>query len=1086
MTEIAKKRPVQINRRAARVNLYQQMRNQKGRMADAKPDCLWAIEEEEEDDVQDPLQASSNNHCEVHVFPSPLSGDSPTKVSDIDKFFPQHPFDFSLYDSSGQNDDDHSVDQVTDEFAPPSCGKASDKHNPTELTFSMKAVHSRRRHRAKQLSKGQSETSSGDGVEEEDVRKDLFGGAELHDDIQPDSAGAATPVAFSEVIAIPCNHTLARNPKEANAAPQDEGIIHGNEKQDNSTVPSDPILIRDSNGRFRIESLAKVRSRNVASTQPVDDIDRQEKKCVNAITQADKVDFPFSDMNEDETSKKGVLIHTPAISGSRAETKKMSRIQVKLKERIWDRIHRSSLLTNYRLESLSDGADTETQPIVGSRDRSDSETFKNRLAKVNSAPNIPSIGTPKATQSLKCPDIDVAGSWQNQYEIIPNALEKVSQSTVLNTHSVGSQMALKSPSCPEINAAGSSKQQGTTIPDISEIGSQLIATDITPSQNSPDFNATGNSQQQDAIIPDILDKVSHSTDTDTALIGSHQATVLTSFGSRMAEQTLSCPDINAAGTSQQEDATNSDISEKVPESTNTNIPSTGYLEASQSHCPDLSVAATLHQQDNITPDISEKVSQWKRFRNKCQKAFGGSHLRATSTPSIVCSKDGNVASTPLPATYTSFNPGTQSLMDKKDIINSASDEDDDDKDADVVNDDDRSEGQEASMDDLSEASTPKRKQNQSLNQNPNESLQFLLEGESTSTLTLYVDHYGSVTFRILMEDLVNNENVTELKIFRCWDESVEQKRDTAEIRHLFRAIRSLPRLESLQLANFHNSELDGLAVRDWRNQRLKELQIHVCSGAISQRMLRILSEMPALKVLVLEVNETFPLHIVLASTTLESLTVVANNYKMDNLNLMEAFHKLRKNTSLKQLVLEPPMVMRSFKFLAYSLRENIQLEELKVHVLPGDDHESSGAANELARTLQVNSSLKKLWNLNYANVGLTKKSCTSLLTALAGNTVFEDFLFFNEEPAFHFQKQRFLNRNKVDQIPLMPDIFGCRTLATATGSSKKDDGLLDSLVQDYASIGENLFAVGKSINAKGSSIAIGMFEFMDMAFSTCT
>lgn len=493
----------------------------------------------------------------------------------------------------------------------------------------------------------------------------------------------------------------------------------------------------------------------------------------------------------------------------------------------------------------------------------------------------------------------------------------------------------------------------------------------------------------------------------------------------------------------------------------------------------------VQQSNESARDIAEKVSKWKRFRSECKRASFRDHqsnlmpCQNEATVDAVCTSIVHKRPSLLHATRE-VPPNKGNKRNEEEDVFSGIYSDDSGKHKSNNHDDENSSHLEEISEDFSDAPTPKRRQQKRSHQDPNDSLQFLYDDESTSTLTLFIDHYGPTAFRNLAESLMFNDRVSDLRIFRRWDDSIEMKRDEAEIHLLFRAIRSLPRLESLQLANFGKGELDSVSVSAWHNASLKKLKIHVCKGAISNRLLETLAGMPALKELVLEMNETFPLYLLLASTTLESLTVAANNYRIANLHLTKAFHHLGKNISLKVLTMEPPIDMRSFKFLAYSLRDNIELEELKVHVLAGNRHESGGAANEIARMLQSNSSLKKLWNLNFANVHLPENSCKLLLTAFAENTTVEEFLFFEEQPTFRVRKQRFLKRNQGYLTDNLADFFGCRELVGKSDSHGGEDTVLGSLVHNYSTIGKNLFAAGENIMAQGDRMAVGVAAVVEM------
>ena len=299
---------------------------------------------------------------------------------------------------------------------------------------------------------------------------------------------------------------------------------------------------------------------------------------------------------------------------------------------------------------------------------------------------------------------------------------------------------------------------------------------------------------------------------------------------------------------------------------------------------------------------------------------------------------------------------------------------------------------------------------------------------SNSTLKLCIDLYDQSAFQTLMSNLEGNAEVEEIHVFRSWEGKMERTRTMADIGLLFKTIRSLSNLSILNLANFLVEEIHFVALSQWQNKNLHTIQIHLCKGALSKRLLGVLATLPALKDLTLEMAHSFPFHILLNSQTLESLTIVANDYAIDNLHAMEMVQKLPKNETLKKLTIEPALCLRTFKLLLSAINKNVGIEHLHFSLLTGSQSETNRAISELARTLMYNASLKSIRNLNHSKIEVNERTCDAVMKSLSENYIIEEFLVFNEEPRFRDKKMTILKENKMDYgslFPKIPQMFNC-------------------------------------------------------------
>jgi hypothetical protein len=356
---------------------------------------------------------------------------------------------------------------------------------------------------------------------------------------------------------------------------------------------------------------------------------------------------------------------------------------------------------------------------------------------------------------------------------------------------------------------------------------------------------------------------------------------------------------------------------------------------------------------------------------------------------------------------------------------------------------------------------------------------------SNCMLKLCIDLYEESAFQTLMSNLEGNAEVKEIHVFRSWDGKMERTRTTADIGLLFKTIRSLSNLSMLNLANFLVEEIQFVALSQWQNKNLHTIRIHLCKGALSKRLLYVLATLPALKDLTLEMAHSFPLHILLSSQTLESLTIVANDYTIDNLHAMEMVQKLPKNETLKKLTIEPAFCLRTFKLLLSALSKNIGIEYLQFSLLPGNQADTNRAISELARTLMSNASLKSIRNLNHSKVKVNERTCDAVMKSLSENYIIEEFLVFNEEPWFRDRKITILKENKMEYeslFPQIPQMFNCGNKNTSSvivddSVNVSDDS--QSVAQSVAhSVSASLVSIGDNVKSQAERVTSGALDYV--------
>ena len=345
------------------------------------------------------------------------------------------------------------------------------------------------------------------------------------------------------------------------------------------------------------------------------------------------------------------------------------------------------------------------------------------------------------------------------------------------------------------------------------------------------------------------------------------------------------------------------------------------------------------------------------------------------------------------------------------------------------------------------------------------------------SLKLCIDLYEASAFQTLMSNLEGNLQVEELHVFRSWDDEDDRTRTTEDISLLFKTIRSFSNLKMLNLANFFVEEIHFVDINKCENKKLQTIRIHLCRGALSKRLLYILSKLPSLKDLSLEMNESFSVHLLLNSSTLESLTIVANGFSIDNLHANELIQKLPKNETLKKLTIEPPLQLRTFRLLAAALAKNTGIGYIRFSLIPGNQVDTNRAMNELANTLLDNATLKSIRNLSHSKIEINDQTSDAVMKALSENYIIEDFLVFNEEQWFRERKRKILKENKMEFDSILPPMFACGN--DAEDYPDESVNKKNSLVGDPShAVSDGLSSIGDSVKSQAQRVASGALDFV--------
>lgn len=232
---------------------------------------------------------------------------------------------------------------------------------------------------------------------------------------------------------------------------------------------------------------------------------------------------------------------------------------------------------------------------------------------------------------------------------------------------------------------------------------------------------------------------------------------------------------------------------------------------------------------------------------------------------------------------------------------------------------------------------------------------------SESSLTIRVDDYKVVTFEKLIRRLEGNSDLETLEIYRQRIISNKRVRTYDEISHFFAMLRRLPNLKTLVLTNFSRQDIGPIIFMVKGHPTLERFHVHLTSSTVESSLLDILAEAPALKEVSLDVQASFPLHLLVASRTLTRITVPSETFQFEERHLVFAMNALEKNQTLQILDLKPKLTASDVRLLAFGIRDNSCLQVLRFSFL-ADEGEAGAALVHLCGSLSRNSALRTVEN----------------------------------------------------------------------------------------------------------------------------
>eukprot|EP00934_Nitzschia_sp_Nitz4_P007916 Nitzschia sp. Nitz4//scaffold145_size56662//37264//38790//NITZ4_006562-RA/size56662-snap-gene-0.87-mRNA-1//1//CDS//3329536592//7906//frame0 len=227
----------------------------------------------------------------------------------------------------------------------------------------------------------------------------------------------------------------------------------------------------------------------------------------------------------------------------------------------------------------------------------------------------------------------------------------------------------------------------------------------------------------------------------------------------------------------------------------------------------------------------------------------------------------------------------------------------------------------------------------------------------TRFLEFRVDDFSAPNFERLLYALSRNpSNLTHVTVVRLREGSNRRTRSVEDMCTFLGYIRNLPRLSTLVLVNFTMADSPILQRLLQSHPTVETVHLHFMCHTIDAALLHVLAEMPRLETLSLNVPTSFPLGIVMQSSTLTSLHVKSETFQFDRQHWLGAMDVLKDQSTLTSLDLEPKLASWGMQALGKALESNQKLKTLRFSYL--EPASSAGTTLlEWSQSLAANSTL---------------------------------------------------------------------------------------------------------------------------------
>lgn len=314
-----------------------------------------------------------------------------------------------------------------------------------------------------------------------------------------------------------------------------------------------------------------------------------------------------------------------------------------------------------------------------------------------------------------------------------------------------------------------------------------------------------------------------------------------------------------------------------------------------------------------------------------------------------------------------------------------------------------------------------------------------LRSKDTKDIALYVDDYDDATFQIVIENLLENTSLVEIKVYRLQEHNNKRVRTSPQMARLFSSVRALRHLKTLELCNMERSELEMITSVIKNHPTLRCFKLHFTRGGIMSNssdnhnskqqpdldddqigkdFLWSLVHAPLISDISLEIHKSFPIRILLESKKLKNLQVSSDLFKFKDDHFVDAMQLLEHNTTLQTLDLRPRISNLGMRALSFAVDENKGLKTLHFNFHQGSSKEEKNHNDmagkmllHLLHALTRNSTLIHITNYSANIIQVHPADETKMMELLESNQTVEVLDVFDDRDIVDYKK-RLLKTNK--------------------------------------------------------------------------
>ena len=271
--------------------------------------------------------------------------------------------------------------------------------------------------------------------------------------------------------------------------------------------------------------------------------------------------------------------------------------------------------------------------------------------------------------------------------------------------------------------------------------------------------------------------------------------------------------------------------------------------------------------------------------------------------------------------------------------------------------------------------------------------------KTAKSLNLFIDEYPQSSFFSLLDSLQFNNDIERIDVFRKRTTNEEiRTRTSDDMDTLFHVIRNLSNLVELVLWNFHPEDLSSFCLGIADHLSIGNLQLHMECGTLDNQSAEAIASMPSLVSLELEVNESFPVWSLLESKSMVLLGVVSNSFDFEANDVLRLAGRIRTNSVLRVLDLEPRIPSWCIGAVMASLRfsHTSRLETFRFSCQNDSEDQGDACMAEILKTIEYETPLRVLWNHSRESFSVSEGIRRKTMLAARRNPSLEQFHLFVE------------------------------------------------------------------------------------------